>query len=109
MIRLSVSRFGSQLSQVKSRRNPSLAVRLCDTFCEPKLLNASKHFLSGSLTRDDQDQATSVELAFAQEVLDIFSSSSFYVDRPDVMDNADVDPKGKIDPNNCEYHDKDDK
>jgi hypothetical protein len=107
VMRLCVALFGSRLSKNKTKRNPSIAVRLAAALCDSTVHDAAKHFLSGKKTRDNQDQVSPVDLAFGCKILDILSSPSFHVERPDVMDNDDVDPHGKISPNQCDYQGKD--
>ena len=107
IITMIVGQFKNKISVQKSKRDVSLAVRLCAVLCHPDNREAAKHFLSGKKHRGDMDQSAPVDIAFMQVLLGMFASDDFEVERPDVMDRDDHDPKGKVNPNECDYHGRD--
>lgn len=107
IITMIVGLFRNQLSAQKAKRDSSLAVRFCAVLCHPDNREAAKHFLSGRKLRGDMDQSAPTDVAFMQDLVGKFGSDDFKVERPEVMDRDDHDPNHKVNPNECDYHDKD--
>jgi hypothetical protein len=90
-----------------SKRDGSLAVRVIAALCHPDVRDGVKYWLRRKKTRTDQDQSHNTVLAFMEQVKEIFLDPDLEISRPDEMDLDDHDPKGKIDPMNCDFSGKD--
>ena len=99
--------FNSRLKKNKSKRTPSVGIRLASALMDPSIREEVAKYLAGRRSRDDQNQSDKPELNFWQKVLDIFSKITLFVPRPDVMDREDVDPMNKLDPNSCDFKNRD--
>lgn len=87
----------------ESNRDGSLAIRAAYVFLLQKFRGGILKFLSGKWIRADYDQSMSTSEAFGEEALEEFVDNALTIERPEVMDNDDVDPDGLINPDDCDY------
>ena len=61
------------------------------------------HFLRNKKSRGDLDQSYSTRLAFGEVILKDCQDKNLQVERPDIMDRDDHDPRGLIKPNSISF------
>ena len=93
------SHFSNRQVKQQGQRNGSVAIRVVYCLCHPSIRAAAAYFLANKKSRDDLDQATgTTRQAFGELVYALHRNAELEIERPDVMDLPNHDPRKLLDP-----------
>lgn len=69
ILRLVLNHYSSKLKKNKSKRTPSIAIRLAFALLHPDVREEAAKYLASKLSKDDQNQSDKPELNFCRKSL----------------------------------------